>query len=189
MNKKISRIRKFPFDDNTYVVFEEFRTLSGRYLFSDVYYKDISDSAYLGQYNELDNPNIWVLKHDDYIIIYEYIIPKTTDPIDNKLVKNIINLYSISDDNDLFGKYGQLINIFNQNEEILRLGAGVEHKKIKQENRRRHYSQRDKKIVQNVVKYEVVHEDEVKNIDNIDRTEYNHPTKGIYDFVKKYIKK
>lgn len=189
MRKELSKIRKFSFDDNTYVIFEEYRTIGGRYLFSDVYYKDIKDSSYLGQYNELDEPNIWVRKNGEYIIIYEYEITNTNETKDNQLVKNIINLYDIDDDMDVFGKYDKLLEIFNKGKELLKLKKGYENKKVKSENRRKHYTSRKDKIYQNVTEYEIIDEEKLNNVYDVDRKDYKNPVKGVYNFIKTYKKK
>lgn len=189
MRKELSKIRKFSFDDNTYVIFEEYRTIGGRYLFSDVYYKDIKDSSYLGQYNELDEPNIWVRKNGKNIIIYEYEITDTNETKDNQIVKNIINLYDINNDMDIFGKYDKLLEIFNDNRDLLKLKKGYEKKKVKPENRRRHYTSRKKHVYQNVTDYEIIDEEKLNKVYDVDRKEYKNPVKGVYDFIKTYKKK
>lgn len=189
MERELSRIRKFPFDDGSYVIFEEYRTVGGRYLFSDVYYKGNEESSYLGQYDELDEPNIWVKKNDKFVIMYEYEITNTTDTKDNQTVKNIINLYNIEEDMDIFGTYQSLLDIFNQGSDLLKLKSGQENKKIKSKNRRRHYLSRKNKLYQNVTEYEIIDEDKISNTYDVNRKEYKNPVKGVYDFIKTYKKK
>ena len=181
MQKKLAKIRKFLFNDNSYVIFEEFDTLSGRCLFTDVYYKDNNGSAYLGSFNDLDKSNIYVKKSNQYIMIYEYMIDQNINNIDHQVITKILQFYHTKEDIDIYDKYIKLIEMFNNNlDEPVVLMKNLENKKLSTINRRKFLTLRKNEIYNNIVSYEIIEEDKIKEFNNIDREEYNHPIKGIY---------